>query len=103
MSKRPGEDIENEGIPLRHGDRPQTIEEDAMGPFEDEFEDEYESDDSEDDEILEAGVDGRPDEEREAEESAGTIQRLENVLVKLCLTSARGNGHRQPNLHARSK
>ena len=34
------------------------------GEFEDEFEDEFESED----EILEAGVDGRPDEEREAEE-----------------------------------
>jgi ribosome assembly protein RRB1 len=34
--------------------------------FEDEFEDEFESED----EILEAGVDGRPDEEREAEEKA---------------------------------
>jgi hypothetical protein len=35
-----------------------------VGDFEDEFEDEFESED----EILEAGVDGRPDEEREAEE-----------------------------------
>ncbi|KAI9678719.1 MAG: ribosome biosynthesis protein rrb1 [Caeruleum heppii] len=34
------------------------------GEFEDEYEDEFESED----EIIEAGVDGRPDEEREAEE-----------------------------------
>jgi ribosome assembly protein RRB1 len=38
-----------------------------MGEFEDEFEDEYD-----DDEILEAGVDGRPDAEREAEEKGGS-------------------------------
>ena len=35
-----------------------------QGNFNDEFEDEFESED----EIIEAGVDGRPDEEREAEE-----------------------------------
>ena len=35
-----------------------------IGEFEDEFEDEFESED----EIFEAGVDGRPDAEREAEE-----------------------------------
>ena len=73
MSKRPGEVIQDDGVPLRHGDRPQNEEEDAMGPFEDEFEDEYESDEDSDDEILEAGVDGRPDEEREAEERAGKM------------------------------
>lgn len=37
---------------------------DEVGEFEDEFEDEFESED----EILEAGVDGRPDAEREEEE-----------------------------------
>ena len=36
----------------------------AMGDFEDEFEDEFESED----EMFEAGVDGRPDAEREADE-----------------------------------
>jgi ribosome assembly protein RRB1 len=40
------------------------IDQDEAGDFEDEFEDEFESED----EIFEAGVDGRPDEEREAEE-----------------------------------
>lgn len=66
MSKRPAEEGTN-GISLRNGDRPQGEAEDVVGPFEDEFEDEFESDE----EIIEAGVDGRPDEEREAEELAG--------------------------------
>jgi len=68
MSKRPAEDHENGGAPLKGGERqekPELIDE--AGEFEDEFEDEFESDD----EILEAGVDGRPDAEREAEEKAG--------------------------------
>jgi ribosome assembly protein RRB1 len=51
---------------LKSGERPISSrpDENEAGDFEDEFEDEYESED----EILEAGVDGRPDEEREAEE-----------------------------------
>jgi ribosome assembly protein RRB1 len=51
---------------LKSGDRPiaNRSADNEAGEFEDEFEDEYESED----EILEAGVDGRPDEEREAEE-----------------------------------
>jgi len=44
------------------------LDEDEVGEFEDEYEDEFES---EEDEIFEAGVDGRPDEEREAEERQG--------------------------------
>jgi ribosome assembly protein RRB1 len=53
---------------LKHGNRPAKPEEaDEIGEFEDEFEDEFESED----EILEAGVDGRPDSEREAEEQNG--------------------------------
>ncbi len=67
MSKRPGDLFQDEGVPLRDGERPHTTAEDAIGPFEDEYEDEFESDE----EIMEAGVDGRPDEEREAEELAG--------------------------------
>jgi ribosome assembly protein RRB1 len=51
--------------PLKNGAREIPLHEpEDIGEFEDEFEDEYESED----EILEAGVDGRPDEEREAEE-----------------------------------
>jgi ribosome assembly protein RRB1 len=70
MSKRHAEDLDNGGVPLKGGERPEKAdEEDEVGEFEDEFEDEYESED----EILEAGVDGRPDAEREAEEKAGII------------------------------
>lgn len=65
MSKRPAEELENGGVSLKGGDRPEkAVPADEVGEFEDEFEDEFESDD----EILEAGVDGRPDAEREAEE-----------------------------------
>jgi ribosome assembly protein RRB1 len=51
---------------LKSGQRPIASNNDdpAGADFEDEFEDEFESED----EIMEAGVDGRPDEEREAEE-----------------------------------
>ncbi len=61
----------NGDAPLKSGERPEAMEidkkEDEMGEFEDEFEDEFESED----EILEAGVDGRPDTEREAEAQSG--------------------------------
>lgn len=71
MSKRAAN---HEDGPLKAGHRPDAMDIDtdnkqpgnneAMGDFEDEFEDEFESED----EILEAGVDGRPDAEREADE-----------------------------------
>ncbi|KAI4137501.1 MAG: hypothetical protein L6R39_007252, partial [Caloplaca ligustica] len=65
MAKRPAEDPDGEQNPLKAGQRPtQTDNGDEAGAFEDEFEDEFESED----EIFEAGVDGRPDEERELEE-----------------------------------
>jgi ribosome assembly protein RRB1 len=70
MSKRPAEDHENGGVSLKDRSRPEKAaseDQDEVGEFEDEFEDEYESED----EILQAGVDGRPDVEREAEERAG--------------------------------
>ena len=70
MAKRAAEDSENIGTPLKKGDRPIKPDEDEVnevGEFEDEFEDEFESED----EVFEAGVDGRPDAEREAEESRG--------------------------------
>ncbi|EME47876.1 hypothetical protein DOTSEDRAFT_69714 [Dothistroma septosporum NZE10] len=67
MAKRAAEDDEPQGVSLKAGERPLADASTADGEeFEDEFEDEYESED----EILEAGVDGRPDEEREAEEKA---------------------------------
>ena len=74
MAKRPAEDTEDGGIKLRDGERPPTSETgEAALDYEDEFEDEYESED----EIFEAGVDGRPDEERESEEKRGTWTMLE--------------------------
>jgi hypothetical protein len=72
MAKRPAE-AEQEQEAIKNGDRPMEIDQDEVGDFEDEFEDEFESED----EIFEAGVDGRPDEEREAEERESTSWRLE--------------------------
>ncbi|KAI4214228.1 MAG: hypothetical protein LQ351_003313 [Letrouitia transgressa] len=64
MSKRPVEDNAMVSS-LKSGERPQKNEQDdETGTFEDEFEDEFESEE----EIFEAGVDGRPDEEHEADE-----------------------------------
>jgi ribosome assembly protein RRB1 len=70
MAKRPA-DSEQEVEAIKNGDRPMEVEQHQHNEgldFEDEFEDEFESED----EILEAGVDGRPDEEREAEEREST-------------------------------
>ena len=67
MAKRPAEDTGHETNALKSGERPLHVDDNEDEEFEDEFEDEYESED----EILEAGVDGRPDEEREAEERRG--------------------------------
>ncbi|KAI4281646.1 MAG: hypothetical protein L6R35_005598 [Caloplaca aegaea] len=65
MAKRPADESDGKHDALKAGQRPvQKDNDDEAGPFEDEFEDEFESED----EILEAGVDGRPDEEREVEE-----------------------------------
>lgn len=65
MAKRAAED--DEPKTLKAGERPTEETPLADGEdFEDEFEDEFESED----EVMEAGVDGRPDEEREAEERA---------------------------------
>jgi ribosome assembly protein RRB1 len=64
MSKRAA-DTEEQSAALKAGERPfADATPDEVGEFEDEFEDEFESED----EILEAGVDGRPDAEREEEE-----------------------------------
>jgi len=70
MAKRAAEDTENNAAPLKKGDRPikpDEVQDNEVGEFEDEFEDDFESED----EVFEAGVDGRPDAEREAEESRG--------------------------------
>ena len=69
MAKRAAEDCGNEVDALKSGERPLRTEIGDEVDFEDEFEDEYESED----EILEPGVDGRPDDEREAEGRRGTL------------------------------
>jgi ribosome assembly protein RRB1 len=62
MTKRAAEDEEQ--LALKAGQRPTTpADGDDDLDFEDEFEDEFESED----EIMEAGVDGRPDVDREKE------------------------------------
>ncbi|QIW94733.1 hypothetical protein AMS68_000251 [Peltaster fructicola] len=67
MSKRAAEDRDDAQRP-GPGQRPaEAVVDDEQ--FEDEFEDEYESED----EIFEAGVDGRPDDEREAEQAANAM------------------------------
>ena len=68
MSKRIA-DAADQPASLKAGERPVSeTPPDEVGEFEDEYEDEFESED----EIFEAGVDGRPDEEREADEQRGT-------------------------------
>ena len=68
MSKRPAEELSSGDVALKGGERPvKTEDDDEAGDFEDEFEDEYESEE----EIFEAGVDGRPDAEREVDERRG--------------------------------
>ena len=82
MAKRPAEESEDQEAPLKAGDRPAYTGNGAeAGPFEDEFEDEFESED----EILEAGVDGRPDEERVAEEKRGMWTTLRTLCDLFCL------------------
>lgn len=77
MAKRAADDDEQTSPgALKGGDRPIADSGLPEGEqFEDEFEDEFESED----EILEAGVDGRPDEEREAEERANG-----NISISWC-------------------
>ena len=71
MSKRPvNEDDDKSIAALKAGERPAAATENdhEQLEFEDEFEDEF---DSEEDEIFEAGVDGRPDAERDDEVTGG--------------------------------
>lgn len=66
MSKRIAQDEDDSA--LKAGQRPGNgVENDTGLNFEDDFEDEFESED----EIMEAGVDGRPDSQREAELAQG--------------------------------
>lgn len=77
MSKRPAQDDEQTSPQaLKAGERPIANSAIPDGEnFEDEFEDEFESED----EILEAGVDGRPDEEREAEERESMLRTIKGL------------------------
>jgi len=80
MSKRTADQSEEDEIrALKSGQRPQDGQPDDL-EFEDEFEDEFESED----EILEAGVDGRPDEEREAEEREGVYSIYTTLTCLQC-------------------
>ncbi|KAF2723689.1 WD40 repeat-like protein [Polychaeton citri CBS 116435] len=75
MAKRPAEEDQQSPQTLKSGERPianEIIPENEQ--FEDEFEDEFESED----EIFEAGVDGRPDAEREAEEANGSAMDVDH-------------------------
>ena len=68
MGKRAAEDVEGLQATLKDGERPlKSDDTNEAGDFEDEFEDEFESEE----ELFEAGIDGRPDAEREGEESRG--------------------------------
>ena len=84
MAKRPAEQFGNEGDALKGGDRPLGAENGEDMDFEDEFEDEYESEED----MFEAGVDGRPDEEREAEERRGMWYSLESLCERLPLPAS---------------
>lgn len=76
MSKRAGDELDG-GAPLKSGDRPANGDHNDDGmEFEDAYEDEYESEE----EIFEAGVDGRPDSQREAE-AKGLFNRVERLLL----------------------
>ncbi|KAI4132840.1 MAG: hypothetical protein LQ347_002432 [Umbilicaria vellea] len=79
MSKRTlGDQAGDQTNSLKGGERPQAIENgDDVGNFEDEYEDEFESED----EIFEAGIDGRPDDEREAEERRGGMDLDQQTFI----------------------
>ncbi|KAL9596400.1 MAG: hypothetical protein Q9219_005835 [cf. Caloplaca sp. 3 TL-2023] len=78
MAKRPADELNGESDALKAGQRPiQVGKGDEAGPYEDEFEDEFESED----EILEAGVDGGPDEEREIEEKRDAMDMDQKTFI----------------------
>lgn len=90
MSKRAAETLDSDGAPLKTGERPfQPVNDNVEEEFEDEFEDEFDSED----ELMEAGVDGRPDKEREAEEKRGMWLTLEALcdclswILKACIAN----------------
>ena len=83
MSKRSAEADEHTAA-LKAGGRPiADAQMDEAGEFADEYEDEFESED----EILEAGVDGRPDAEREEEEK-GAHSSISTCPTELSLSQS---------------
>lgn len=106
MGKRLAEPSDDEPHALKSGERPVKAENgDMVGDFEDEFEDEFDSED----EIFEAGVDGQPDAEREAEESRGMWITLklpcEYTIIDSqpkTLTRLRCYGYRSADIHTRT-
>ena len=96
MSKRPPEPSEDDKDALKSGQRPVSNTHEDAGEFEDEFEDEFESED----EIFEAGVDGRPDEEREAEEREG-VRTITCLHIGTIANLPCSHGRRPGNLHTR--
>ena len=107
MSKRAAEDSNDGGVKLRDGERPQKSDNaDGVLDYADEFEDEYESED----EIFEAGVDGRPDDERENEEKRGmwiTPEALcgfqPRFALPMILMAHRCNGGGPANIYTRTR
>lgn len=101
MSKRTAEESDEEVRALKSGQRPMNGQDgDEAQEFEDEYEDEFESED----EIFEAGVDGRPDEEREAEERESAYIRPERHIENRLLSIIdRWHGRRPGYLHSRAK
>ncbi|KAG4219959.1 hypothetical protein PC116_g31562, partial [Phytophthora cactorum] len=95
MSKRTA-DVGDEHTPLKGGVRPEPMDLDdkEMGEFADEFEDEFESED----EIFEAGVDGRPDAEREAEENAAGAMDVDDSTFIVGRNKLEAGQHLAPDL-----
>lgn len=88
MSKRTVDPDKDGGVSLKAGGRPQL---NAQGDGEDvQFEDDFE-DEFEEDEVIVAGEDGQPDDEREEDEGDGMLcttanlqQCLEYLLTPRC-------------------
>ncbi|RMZ88879.1 hypothetical protein DV736_g3898, partial [Chaetothyriales sp. CBS 134916] len=77
MPKRASE-VQNDDLALKDGHRPDADEEGGENlDFEDDYEDEFESED----EVMEAGVDGRPDTEREVNPDAMDVDSNNQTFI----------------------
>lgn len=107
MAKRAAELFGSEPDAMKDGRRPQDSNSvNEVGDFEDEFEDEFDSEE----EIFEAGADGQPDEEQQAEESRGMwimlASRCEPAvsIVPNCMANfLRCHGFGSTDLHTRTR